>query len=153
MQANNSGRYDSRSRSMRSAHLGYHPYCAQQDREIAQQRPFPDVARLERDPLLEIGDLVAAVDLPWPRNTRLDVKPRVMVLLVQRNLGGKRWAGAYQGHIAAQHIHQLGQLVQTGTPEELADPGHARIVADLEETGIDRKSGRVGKECRSRWSP
>src|SRR2546430_16041371 len=101
---------------MRSAHLGYDPDRTEENTEIAEQRPLADITRLKSDDLLEVGDLVSAIHLPWSRNTRLHIKPRVMVLLVQRNLRGQRRPRTHQRHLATQHIDQLRQLVQAGAP-------------------------------------
>src|SRR5438874_9546788 len=121
---------------MRSAHLSHDPHRAEEDAEVAEERPLADVAGLERDDFLEVGDLVAAVDLPWPRDTRLHVEPRVMVLLVQGDLGGQRWTRAHQRHLATQYIDQLWQLIQAGAPQEPTEPGHPGIVPDLEQARV-----------------
>ena len=51
-----------------------------------------------------------------------------MVVLIQRPLVLCRGPGAYQAHIPLQNVQELGELVQTGFADELADAGLFRAV-------------------------
>ena len=42
-------------------------------------------------------------------------------------------ARAHQRHLAADHVDQLRQLVEREAAQEAPDPGHPRVLADLEQ--------------------
>src|SRR4051812_41630302 len=62
-----------------AAHLKHDGYGPQEHQYISDQRPLPDVSRLERNDFLEVRDLVSARHLPRTGNARLHVKPRVVM--------------------------------------------------------------------------
>ena len=47
-----------------------------------------------------------------------------------------QWAGPHERHLPHEDIEQLWKLVEPPAPEEVADPGHARVVRDLEHPRI-----------------
>ena len=51
-----------------------------------------------------------------------------MVILIQRPLVLRGGAGAYQTHVPLQNVQKLGELVQAGLADELADAGLFRAV-------------------------
>jgi hypothetical protein len=40
---------------------------------------------------------------------------------------------AYQAHLPFEHVYELGQLIYAPAPQKTSDPGHARVVAHLED--------------------
>ena len=44
--------------------------------------------------------------------------------------------GAYQAHIAAHHVPELGEFVDGCLAEDLADPGDARVIGHLEQRAV-----------------
>src|SRR5438445_4439758 len=89
---------------------------AKQNGKIASERPIPDIPGFERDYLFEIGDFVPPRHLPRPRQSRLHVKPRVMMRFVQGNFGRQRWSRPHERHVTLQNVHELRQLVDAGAP-------------------------------------
>src|ERR687887_1129550 len=57
-----------------------------------------------------------------------------------------------QAHLAADHVHELRQLIEAESPEQLSDAGGPRILADLEEwtVGLVQVLDRVPHPVRPR---
>src|SRR5437899_5131936 len=121
---------------MRAAHPEYNPNSAEENGEVAEQRPRTYVMRFELDDALEILDLVSPPHLPRAGDARLNIEPRVVVRLVQIDFGRNGRPRADQRHLALQHVKQLGQLVEARTAQQRAETGDARIADDLEEATV-----------------
>src|SRR5664279_4602584 len=52
--------------------------CAPENGDVKPQRPMVDVFQVEPHPILEIGDVVAAADLPETGEARLNTQPAPM---------------------------------------------------------------------------
>lgn len=69
---------------------------------------------------------------------------RRAVLSVPGDLAFERWARADERHVALDHVEQLRQFVERVPPDEAADPGDPRVLADLEQhSGTDVVIGDV----------
>jgi len=62
-----------------------------------------------------VAQVGPAVDLPEPGHPGLDRQPPVHVVAVKRGLCGQRGPGPDQGHLAEQHVDELGDLVDVHT--------------------------------------
>src|SRR5215831_16603826 len=107
------------------------PERLQQNLQIEPETPALDVVEIVLDPLLDRRVPSPAVDLRPTRDPRLDLVPEHVaghpaseLLEEARPLG----PGADETHLAAQHVHELRQLVETRPSQEDADPRPARIV-------------------------
>jgi hypothetical protein len=104
---------------------------AQQDLHVAPEGRAGDIGDVERH-ALGVAGVAAAADLPRAGQARTD---REVVLrrgaVVGGELPGLHRPRADQAHLALQHVDQLRQLVERGSAQEAADPGHARVVAQL----------------------
>lgn len=58
------------------------------------------------------------------------------MVAVFAQLAGKQWARANNAHLSAQHIDELGKLVDAGAADDAADGGHARVVGEFEIVGL-----------------
>jgi hypothetical protein len=90
-----------------------------------------DVLHIEVHPLLE-GDLAPAAHLPHAGDPRAHREAAALPRLVLRDLARDRRPRADDGHLAAQHVDELRQLVDAELAHEPADRGDPRIVLDLE---------------------
>src|SRR6266550_64766 len=117
---------------MRAAHPENDSNGPEQNADVAQQRPRADVLRLERNDLLEIGDLISSRDLPRSGDSRLHVEAGVVMCLVQVDFRRNRWPRTDERHLALPDVEQLRQLVETRPAEPSPDAGDARISNDLE---------------------
>src|SRR4051794_30516938 len=101
-----------------------------ENRGVAAQRPARHVREVEPD-ALRIAHLGAAADLPVAGEARphLEEVPGT-VAVAGELLGGDR-ARAHEAQLAAENVDQLGQLVERGAPQELAEAGHAWIAREL----------------------
>ena len=61
---------------------------------------------------------------------------------------GRAWAGTDQGHVAAQHVQQLRQLVDAEAAQDAADPGDARVVLELVDAIAGAGIGARGELAR-----
>ena len=66
------------------------------------------------------GGLVFSANLPEPGQTRHGSKPFLLPGQIFVAFVRQTWARPHQAHFAAQHVDQLGQLIQTRRPEEQA---------------------------------
>ncbi len=73
--------------------------------------PVVDVAQVELDGL-QPAEVGTAADLPQPGQAGTDVQPTLDLVLVRLDLLEQRRAGADEGHVTAQDVQQLGQLVE-----------------------------------------
>ena len=89
--------------------------------QVLAQAVVLDVLALDREALLEV-ELAAAVDLHRAGEAGAHLEPealRLAVALDQPQLLGPR---ADEAHVAAQHVEELGQLVEAGAAQEAARP-------------------------------
>ncbi len=126
-----------RSPSGRRRRAQQHRDGAQQDAQVERERAVLDVPDVELDPLgpRERG---AAVDLRPARQPGLDLEPAALALGVALDLVGERRARADEAHLAAQHVPQLGQLVDRGLAQQVADARDARVAL------VDRVARALG---------
>src|SRR6478609_5045813 len=106
---------------------------AQRDDQVAPWRPVLDVAVAEPDPGLDRGVAPVAVDLRPPG----DADRHPVAIAVAVDLGGELLdevralgPGTDDGHVAADHVEQLRQLVEVGLAKHVADLGDALVVVD-----------------------
>ena len=59
-----------------------------------------------------------------------DGKPGIVVKLIQPGFRGQGRPGAHDGHIAFEHVEELGKLVQAGAADEVADAGFSGAVRE-----------------------
>ena len=81
--------------------------------------------------------VAAAADLPQAGDAGLHRQPAAVPQVVARDLVGERRPRADEAHLAAEHVPQLGQLVERGPPQEAADPRDARVVVELEHRAAE----------------
>src|SRR6185436_17404814 len=91
-----------------------------QDRKVEAQRAVLDVPDVELD-ALGPGELRAAVHLRPAREAGPEVEPMPLVLVVLLDLVAQRRPRADDAHVAAQHVPQLWELVDRGSPQDAAD--------------------------------
>ena len=93
------------------------------------------VLHVEHVTALVVGERrgVARLDLPESGDTGLDPVAQEESVGEVRHLVLECRTGADQAHLAAQHVPQLGQLVEAGGVHEPPEAGEARIVAHLEQ--------------------
>src|SRR3982751_6345238 len=97
-----------------------------QDLDVERQGPVLDVVEVVLDPLRKARVAAPAMDLRPPRDPRADAMADHVLreLLLElpdelRPLGPR----ADEGHLAAQHVTQLRQLVEAPPPQEASDAG------------------------------
>src|SRR5687767_11966940 len=105
----------------------------EEDRDVEPDRPVLDVVEVEPHEVVE-REVRAARDLPQARDSRQHeialAVPRLELVVVAQRQGSR----ADQAHLAGEHVQYLGQLVERELPQEAADAGDARVLADLEES-------------------
>ena len=102
------------------------------DRDVRPDRPVLDVGEVEPDEVVEL-EARAAGDLPEPGHARQHVVARAVPVLEHRVVAERKRPRADEAHLAPQHVHELGQLVDREPAQHAADAGDARIVPDLEQ--------------------
>ena len=105
------------------------------DAEVGDQRPVVDVVEVEALVVLERG-VAAAVHLPHASDAGPDAQAVAQLLVPLEHLSGQRGAGADHAHLVAEHVDQLGQLVERRLAEEAADACDAGVVLHLEEGAV-----------------
>ena len=103
----------------------------EQDQEIEPERPALDVVEVVLDAFPQRGPPAPAVDLGPAGHPAGHGVPQVVfghgmaeLLDEDRALGPR----ADQAHLAPQDVEELGQLVDVGVPEPVADAGAAAVV-------------------------
>ena len=123
----------------------------EQQREIAPHRPAGDVALLQIDDVLEVGD--RRFDRPpatGPVMPGSDLEADVVARLVPRDFARQRRPRADERHLAAQHVPELRQLVEAAPAQEASDRRDARIVRRLEQLRVaDRRWSRASRGARA----
>src|SRR5579883_548028 len=111
--------------------------CGQDDRDgleddhdVPADRPVLHIGAVERHPAV-VSRVVAAADLPGTGQPGADLKVEMGVRAVHRDLVDDDRSRADDAHVAAQHVDQLGKLVQAELAQHRPDDRDARIVLEL----------------------
>src|SRR6202049_759519 len=118
--------------SVRSTSVEHSRKRLPQHHEVHHYRPVLDVEQVKPHRFLprEFG---AATDLPEPGHPRLEQHPPARVVAVLFHLAWQGRPRTDQGHLPAQHVPELRQLVQRMAPYSAPRRRHPRVLADLEE--------------------
>ena len=92
-----------------------------EDLQVEPQRRVLDVPEVELDPLVP-RQRRAAVDLRPAGDAGQRVEPVALALVVAVDLDLDGRARADERHLAAQHVHQVGHLVEGGPAQPGAEP-------------------------------
>ena len=76
--------------------------------------------------------MAAPGDLPQARQAGFDQQAPRLAGRVVDDLGRDLRPGADDGHVAPEHVEQLGEFVEAALPDEPPHAGDPRIIADLE---------------------
>src|SRR5205814_10316620 len=107
-----------------------------EDLQIEPGGTVLDVPNVELDPLGP-GQRRAPVDLRPARDPRFDLQPAALALVVLLHLVAERRPRADYGHVSADHVPELRQLVERQPPQDTADPGDAPVAP------LDRQRGTL----------
>src|SRR5262245_60658597 len=121
---------------MRAAHPENDFHGPKEYHDITEERPAADVLGLERNHLLEVGDLIPPPHLPWSGDPRFYIEAGIVVRLVELNF---RWDGrprTDQRHLARQNIKELRKLIETRATQPRTESRNTRIPQNLEEAEI-----------------
>src|SRR5262245_37782263 len=105
--------------------------CQPDDLQVEANRPIFDVVEIVLDALFERRVAAPAIDLRPAGKARLDlVAEHVLRDLVPELLDEMRTLGPRpdDGHVPAQHVPELRELVEVRAPEEPAERRHPWIV-------------------------
>src|SRR5690606_2505254 len=94
------------------------------DAEIQQKRPVIHVPDIQLEPLVPLN-IVATADLRETGDSRLDVVATHLLGGVEIEIFHQQRSWSNEGHVALEHVPELGKLVQTGLAQEFAKPTHA----------------------------
>src|SRR4051794_15293545 len=109
---------------------------AQEDLQVDARAPVPDVPEVELDPLGP-RQRRAPVDLGPARDPRQDVEPVELPLVVAVDLVAERRPRADHGHLAADDVPELRQLVERELAQHPPDARDPRVAAVDREAGAD----------------
>ena len=98
----------------------------QQDAQVQAPGAVLDVPEVELDALVP-GQLGAPVDLRPARDPGLDRQAPALALGVAVDLDGDRRARADDRHLSAQHVDEVGHLVERRAAQQAPDAGDARV--------------------------
>src|SRR5690349_19668451 len=107
-------------RSVRTRTAQDGPHGLPEDHQVEGEGPVLDVADVDAYRLVP-GEVGASADLPQAGDAGLDQQPTCHVEAVLLDLARDVRARADQAHAAAEHVEQLGQLVERVAPHEGAD--------------------------------
>src|SRR5262245_56187596 len=101
------------------------------NQEIEPKRPAPDVVEIVLDPLAKRGSSTPAVNLgpaghPAGNGMAEFVIAHGMTELFDED--GALGPGTDQAHIAPQDVEELGQFVEVGVPQPVADAGASAVM-------------------------
>ena len=106
---------------------------AEEDFQIEPEGPVIDVLEIEPDPFAEIGDMIAATDLPQAREARFDAEAAAMREIIEApDLIDRQRTRANQAHFTAQHVVELRQFIEAFLAQPFANRCATRVVAQLE---------------------
>src|SRR3954453_2949013 len=117
--------------SVSAAAIQAREYRFPDDQRIERERPLLDVAQIETNRLLPI-EIGATADLPQTGQARLHQQSSSRFAVVPP-IGDRQRARTDQRHLTAQHVDQLGQLVERCAPQPAPQPGDPRIDGHLEQ--------------------
>src|SRR5262245_3955215 len=107
------------------------PHRERDDLEVEPERPVLDVLEVELDALLERGVAPQPVDLRPAGHAGLHLVPQHVAGDGPAELLDEEWAlrsGTDDAHLAAQDVHELGQLVEAEPAQDRAERHATRIV-------------------------
>ena len=97
------------------------------DFQIQPQGPVVNVFQIQPHPVAEIGDVVAAADLPEAGEAGFDAQAAAMRQIVKTfDFVHRQRARADEAHLAAQDVKELGKFINAEFAEEFADGRDAR---------------------------
>src|SRR5215208_2221048 len=100
---------------------GDHADAGREDEEVVAEGGLVEVGEVQLDPLVP-GQRGAAVDLRPTRDPRPGVEPVALALRVAVDLHLDGGAGPDEGHLAAQDVDEVRELVERGAAQQRADP-------------------------------
>src|SRR5206468_12568850 len=106
-------------RSVRAIPSKHGGNSAQHDADVEPEGPVLDVLAVEADHLLEIDHAAATAHLPQSGNARLGAQAAEVVGFVVFEVGFEKRSRADEGHVAAQNVPDLWQLVETPASQEV----------------------------------
>jgi len=89
----------------------HHGNGTHNDLEVEPDAPIIDIGHVERDVTGE-GWVLAALDLPEAGDSGSHVETAQVVEIVLAHFAGQGWTRAYDAHLSAENIDELGQLVK-----------------------------------------
>ena len=81
------------------------------------------------------GGGAAAADLPEPGDAGAGLAVGQDAGAVAAQFARQQRARPHDAHVALEHVDQLGQFVNAGAADQLANGGHPRVVGELEVAG------------------
>ena len=101
----------------------------------SSQRGLVHIGQIVEDPFVEIG-LGMGLHLPEAGHPRPHGQPGIPPPGAEPHLLDGQRPRAHQAHLPFQDVPELGQFIQIGIPQELAQPGDARVMGDLEHRPV-----------------
>src|ERR687889_743916 len=99
-----------------------------QDDQVQPNRPVTHVIRIHLHPL-GIARVAPPTDLPEAGHTWLYSLVKLIHFAVFWHLDIHDGSGTCEAHLPEQDVPELGQLIQAGLAQQMADAGNAGIVA------------------------
>src|SRR5664279_6221677 len=103
---------------------------ARDDLDVEPHRPVLDVVEVQPHEVVE-AERRAPGDLPEARDARQHAVAAAVPGLEALVVAQRQRARADEAHLAAQHVPELGQLVDREAAQDAADRRDAGVVADL----------------------
>ena len=113
-------------KSIPSPSRHHHRHCLKQNLKIQPEGTVLDVIQIHHHHIV-IAHLAAAANLPEAGHPWGNLKPPPVPLLHHLILEGQAGPGADEGHVALEHIEQLGQFIDAVSADNSADRGHPGI--------------------------
>ena len=104
--------------------------------EVRPEARLQDVEHVEVYPLREGDGVAVAPGLPVAGDAGAHGEAQLLVHRVLPDLARKGRAGPDDGHVAREHVPELGQLVEGGLAQQPAHARHARVLGDLEDRSV-----------------
>jgi hypothetical protein len=104
--------------------------------EVRPGTALVDVKQVKINPLVKTNDIAILPRLPVTRNARLHEQTLALVRGVEVCLTPQCRTRSHDAHIPKKHIEELGQLIDTGLSNEVANPRDSRFILDLEDRTI-----------------
>ena len=100
----------------------------EQDVKVSRKRYPLQVFKVELDATTPV-DAVAPKDLRPPRDPGANEEAPPLPLVILLDLVCEPWAGSHEAHVTAKDAEQLGNFVETQTPDEATYSGDSSIVS------------------------